>query len=108
MLSNGVCLWSPFAVYSDRWLQMDRVYCSKGEEEEEDRGLERSQGDLEERVRAVCPTNAWGLGMRKLLFYSGNSSPHITSDTDQDPGPPASNVSSRIRCVSRFNSQLVP
>ena len=37
-----------FRVYSDRWSQMDRVYCSKDEDEEEakDGRLERSQGDL--------------------------------------------------------------
>ena len=57
MLSNGTYPWSRFAVDSNFRLQMDRVYYSEDEdeEEEEDRGLERSQGDLEERIRAVCP-----------------------------------------------------
>ena len=80
MLSSGACPGSPFAVYPDRWLQMDRVYCSKDEDEEkeEDRRLGRSQGDLEECVRAVCPANSWRLGIRELLFCSVNFS-HLTN-----------------------------
>lgn len=66
--------------------QMDRVYCAKGEEEEKDRGLERSQGNLEERIRAVCPANSWRLGICELFFsfetsdLTGNSTQTKTLD----------------------------
>ena len=72
-------------VYSNVALQMDRVYCSKDEEEEEDRGLELSQGDLEERIRTVYPAKSWGLGICELLFRFGNFSSYRPSGVDQNP-----------------------
>lgn len=70
MPSRGAGPWSSLKADSNPVLQMDRIYCSEDEEEEEEGGLERSQGDLEEHVRAIYPTSSWGLGICKLLFCS--------------------------------------
>lgn len=73
MLSSGTGPGSPSVVGFNVVLQMDRVYCSKDEEEEEDGGLERPQGDLEERIRTICPAKPWRLGICELSSHSGNS-----------------------------------
>ena len=110
MLSSGAYPGYSSVMYSHSWLQMDRVYSSKDEDEEEEevRGLERSQRDLEERIRPVYPSKSRGLGICEPLFRPGNLSPYRMSDTDQDPGPPAPNVSSGIRCVSHSKSRISP
>jgi hypothetical protein len=94
MLSSGMCPGSPPEVYSNLGPQMDRIYRPEDEEEEEDRGLERSQGDLEERVRTICPANSWRLGICELLSYSG--APDLTYRSAQtktlDHRPPMSQV----------------
>ena len=50
MLSSGMLPGPFFKVSPHVRPQMDRVYCSKDEEEEEETRLEGTQGDLEERV----------------------------------------------------------
>jgi len=59
-------------VDSDGALQMDRVYCSKDEEEEEERGLQRSQGGVEKCIRALCSAEPRRLGICELSSRSGN------------------------------------
>jgi len=72
MLLSGTCLGPSFMVDSDVGLQMDRVYFSKDEEEEEEGGLERPQGGMEERIRALCSAKSRRLGIRELPSLSRN------------------------------------
>ena len=92
MLLSGTYLVSPFKIDSNIGPQMDGIYCSKGEEEEEDRGLQRPQGDLEECIRTLCPANLWRLGICELLPRSEASdlTKHSPQNNTLDHRPPMS------------------
>ena len=106
MLSSGACPGSPLEVSSNLGPQMDRIYCPEDEEEEEDGGLELSQGDLEERVRTVCPANPWRPGICELLSYFG--APDLTYHSAQtktlDHRPPMSQVEFDTSVNSTFGN----